>query len=154
MIKFDSESAAATACLLNNALLDGAHITVKLNPYPGEDGARDSRVNSPQRQESPRLGSQSSLFSNISDMASSFVHSVKSFDEQHKVTQTISTGAAAAWSTTKETAKSIDDRYKVQEKAKSAFEVARQKASEATSKLSGTVSSKPASTAAAPSYHQ
>lgn len=113
------ESAATTACLLNNALLDGVHIVVSLHPFPEEMEKRSDSPTS-QRSGTPKsTGSQSSVLTNLSNFASNVVKSVKDFDQQHRVSETITTGVSTAWIATKETAKSFDEKYKVQEKAKS-----------------------------------
>lgn len=124
VIKFNMESAATTACLLNNALLDGVHIAVSLHPFPEEMEKRAESPSSQQRSGTPRstTGSQNSVLTNLSNFANNVVKSVKDFDQQHRVTETISTGVSTAWTATKETAKSIDEKYKVQEKAKSGID--------------------------------
>lgn len=117
VIKFDGESSASTACLLNNALVDGSHITVKALI---DDADKPAPSTTPNPGASPKPGSPAnSLLSSIltasKSMASSIAESAKQLDEKYQVSSTVSSAAQTAWTATRDTAISVDEKLKISE---------------------------------------
>lgn len=152
VIKFDTETAASTACLLNNALIDGANVRVEMFPSAEEKeaAAADSNAKSQQKSPSPQLPSIStssfgSFFSSVAAssiaLAQSAAESIKSIDEQYKVTETVAIGATTAWSETKRVAQNVDEKYRVRENVSSAAAAAKVQAASLASVVSEKVGS-------------
>ena len=148
IVRFESEAAANTACLLNNAVIDGANVRVELFPMPDEAAPRSSAsasgsaASSSARSTARSGGSSSSLSSiwnNISTtslaLASTVATKVKQVDAQYGVSEKVTTGASAAWQHSKKVAADIDEKYKVQEKAAAAASKAKSAASSAASSV-------------------
>lgn len=113
VIKFDGEASASTACLLNNALVDGNHITVKTL-------VDDTKPATPDSTKAPRpTSSASSLFAAFVESGKTFantvVDSAKQLDEKYQVTSTVSNAANTAWTATKDTAQTVDEKLKISE---------------------------------------
>lgn len=156
VIKFDSVGAASTACLLNNALIDGHNVTVVLFSSPDKEkhtlgGQRKSpsiRGDGRQHQQpatNASTSSFSSIMGNISAsslaLASSMVSSVKSVNEKYKVTETVSTGASSAWRESKRMASDLNTRYKIKENVAAAAQTTKEKVSSLASSVSKNESS-------------
>lgn len=152
VIKFDSEAAASTACLLNNALIDGDNVKVELFPFPEERPSSTSRTASPPVSESAATNdSFISIFSGLAAtsraFASDVAKKVQTFDEQYGVSEKVVAGATTAWTESKRLAQEIDARYQVKDSVASVLQSTKQQvASVATSvneKISQTISTSP-----------
>jgi hypothetical protein len=127
VIKFTTESAAGTACLLNNALVDGNNINVDM--FPAEDEKTPASP-TPSSTKSD-ANSFTSIFSNLTEtskgMAASMLSKVKDIDRQYAVSETVIAGASTAWSESKRVASDIDNKYCVSEKVFSAVQSTKEK---------------------------
>jgi len=151
IIKFESGGAATTACLLNNALIDGQNVSVELfsgseggspkpgfeNPTAATQSASDLKGGAYKRAGTGSTSSFSSILGNISTsslaLASSVVSSVKSVNERYKVTEKVSSGASTAWRKSKQVASDIDSRFKVSENVAAAVQKTKENVSSAAS---------------------
>lgn len=119
MIKFDSDASASTACLLNNALVDSAHITIKALPAePRSTPSPPTSSKSPKQPGSPKevvAGLFSSIYSVGKNIADTVVDTAKSIDEKYAVTETVSHAASTAWTATVDTATTVDEKLKISE---------------------------------------
>lgn len=121
VIKFDGESSASTACLLNNALVDNTHISIKA--LPAEPRAASSASPRPastgsQRPSSPQVvvgGWFSSIYSVGKAVAETVVDTAKQIDEKYAVTETVGHAAQTAWVATVDTASSVDQKLHLSE---------------------------------------
>lgn len=145
VIKFTAESAASTACLLTNALVDGATLKIDLFP-PSENNNNNSSGSTPSNNDrsmgGERYGSSTpvsndsftSIFSGIASsgraFASSMATKVKAFDQQYKVSDTVVSGATTAWNESKRLATDIDTKYRVSESVSSAVKSTKDKVME------------------------
>lgn len=119
MIKFDGESSASTACLLNNALVDNTHINIKA--LPAEPRATSSTSPRPdstssQRPTSPQAvvgGIFSSIFAAGKAVAETVVDTAKQIDEKYAVTETVGHAAQTAWVATVDTASTVDQKLHI-----------------------------------------
>lgn len=143
VIKFETESAASTACLLNNALIDGVNVSVELLPSQEEkDAANTSGPSNSSRSSnssffsSAATKSNSSFSSLLSDigsktksLASTVSSKVKNFDKTYGVSDTVVSGASTAWQSSKKMASGINEKYSVSEKVGSAMSSTKNKVS-------------------------
>ena len=140
VIKFESGGAANTACLLNNALIDGRNVTVALFSLPEEQNLPQRTGKTSSTRGTGSTSSFSSVLGNISAtslaLASTVVSKVQSVNEKYKVSETVSTGASNAWRESKRVASDLDTRYKVKENVSSAVQATKKKVSSIASSLS------------------
>lgn len=123
VIKFDCGASASTACLLNNALVDSAHITIKSLPSVEErKSASPSSQAGPASPKDMVAGFFASAWSYGATLAGSVAESAKQFDEQHKITDKVSHAAATAWTATVDTATTVDEKLKISETTTKLFE--------------------------------
>jgi hypothetical protein len=116
VIKFDGEASASTACLLNNALVDGNHITVKtLVDETSKPATPDSSSSKGARPTSNASALFASFVESSKNFANTVVDTAKQLDEKYQVTSTVSTAANTAWTATKDTAQSVDEKLKISE---------------------------------------
>ncbi|PJF19203.1 hypothetical protein PSACC_00985 [Paramicrosporidium saccamoebae] len=132
VVKFDTPAAASTACLLNNALIDGNNI--KVEPLPVTETPQPS--NSPQS-DAPTNASYSSMFT---AWATAVANKVKSVDEQYQVSNTVTAGASSAWESSKKLAQDFDEKYHVKEAVASAVVTTKEGLSTAATKINEKVS--------------
>lgn len=131
VIKFASESAASTACLLNNALVDGSNIKVEAFPSEEDRASRQSPGRAAGSPAQPSNESFTSILSGIASSSKSMFSSVsakvKAFDQQYGVSDTIVAGATTAWTESKRLAGDIDNKYQVSQKVSSAVQSTKEK---------------------------
>lgn len=132
VIKFTTDSAASTACLLNNALVDGSNIRVEM--FPLEEEQQPGRGGTPASQKSAAGTTNDSFTSVLSGLASSsrslvssVASRVKELDQQYGVSETIVAGASTAWSESKRLASDLDSKYHVKETVNSAVQTTKER---------------------------
>jgi hypothetical protein len=139
VVKFDTAAAASTACLLNNALVDGSNI--KVEPLPVTD------LPPSPRSEAPTNGSFASIFSGLAESGRAFAAAVatkvKSVDEQYQVSSTVTAGATSAWESSKKLAHDIDEKYRVKESVASAAVATKEGLNTAAAKINEKVTGTP-----------
>lgn len=120
VIKFDGDSSASTACLLNNALVDNVHINIKA--LPAEPAAKSSpspsQASGPERVQtgSPKevaYGLFAGLYSVGKNIATTVVDTAKSIDEKYAVSETVGHAANTAWTATVDTVSTVDEKLKI-----------------------------------------
>lgn len=126
MVKFESEAAASTACLLNNALIDGANIKVELFPVEEEKTARFS----PQQSETATNDSFTSIFSGLAASGMAFASAVgskvKEIDQQYAISDSVVAGASTAWMESKKFASNIDSKYHIRDSVSGAAQTTKE----------------------------
>lgn len=131
VIKFTTDSAASTACLLNNALVDGSNIRVEMFPLEEERSGMQGTPASQKSAAATTNDSFTSIFSGLASSSRSFVSSVtskvKELDQQYGVSETIVAGASTAWSESKKLASDIDTKYHVKDTVNSAVQSTKEK---------------------------
>lgn len=131
VIKFTTDSAASTACLLNNALVDGSNIRVEMFPSEEERPGREGTPASQKSAAGATNDSFTSIFSGLASSSRSLVSSmagkVKELDQQYGVSETIVAGASTAWSESKRLASDIDNKYHVKDTVSSAVQSTKEK---------------------------
>ncbi len=131
MIKFDGEASAQTACLLNNALVDSTHITIKALPSAPEAGTtpspRPSATGSSPK--AAAVGFFSSVFEVGKQLADQVAQSAKDLDEKYQVSGTVTHAAQTAWTATVDTASAVDEKLKISETTSKLYEDVKTKVS-------------------------
>lgn len=152
VIKFESESAANTACLLNNAVIDGLNVKVELFSSPSSPNSTPSSPPPP----SP-ASSNTSFFSTLTNtswaLAEAAANKVKSLDQQYGVSETIISGANTAWGESKRIAGEMDEKFHIRENVSSAAIKTKEVITEAASTINEKVAGKkesPKPTASSP----
>lgn len=125
VVKFDSEAAANTACLLNNALIDG--VNIKVEPFPHHDSPQPSERSDHQP---PTNDSFTSIFSGIASTSRAWAESistkVKELDKQYGVSDTVVSGASTAWTESKKFVGDLDQKYHFKESVDSAVQTTKE----------------------------
>ena len=127
VVKFESEAAASTACLLNNALIDGANIKVEL--FPVEEKTTPTR-SSPQQSETATNDSFTSIFSGLAASGMAFASAVgckvKEIDQQYAISDSVVAGASTAWTESKKFASTIDNKYHIKDSVSGAAQTTKE----------------------------
>lgn len=117
IVTFETEAAAKTAVLLNNALINDRPISVEIAPSgfvaPTSSVSADQLPHSAQGQRSETSVIQALLDSGYK-LSNDAIAQAKTFDEQTGITQTLASGFAAISATVAE----IDNSWQISEKAK------------------------------------
>jgi len=99
--------------------VDGAHINIKALPSTeGSTASSKKSASSPKPPGSPQevvSGIFASIYSAGKSLAVTVADSAKKFDEQYQVTDKVSTAASTAWTATRDTALSVDEKLKISE---------------------------------------
>ena len=142
VVKFETESASSTACLLNNAVIDGNNVKVEMFPVPEESDANGSAYSNNNNSATNFSPTLSGVFSGLKSLTSSVVEKVKAVDQQYGVSTKVAAGAATAWDKSKTIASDINEKYRVQEHFNSAVESTRKNATSLAGKISESINKK------------
>lgn len=123
VIKFTTGSAASTACLLTNALVDNTNIKVEMFPADDEKTSTTNSITG----NSSSAPTNNSFVSVFSTFASDVANKVRAIDQQYGITNTVAAGAATAWSESKRIVSQIDEKYKVKDTVSSTMQSAKDK---------------------------
>lgn len=134
IIKFESDAAANTACLLNNALVDGSNIKVDLF------SAVDSPPLEPQSTSPPPTNdSFTSILSGLAASGVAFAEAVatkvKDIDKEYAVSDTVIAGASTAWNESKKFVSELDEKYHIKDSMNSAVQKTKEGVTTATTSL-------------------
>ncbi|KAF5819080.1 putative RNA recognition motif domain, nucleotide-binding alpha-beta plait domain superfamily [Helianthus annuus] len=131
-VTFADSQGAETAVLLSGATIIDTTVTVTLAPeYHLPPEAAAALAPRGGNTYTPAKGEPESALSKAEDVVSSLFAKAKSFDQQHGITQKVSTGTSMVTEKVKE----VDQKLQVSEKAKSAFAAAEQTVSNAGSAI-------------------